>query len=463
MKKLAGIGFKLRKMMRKESLILDIAAVLCSVLITSGPWVISSAYLFWILTTFKSVSGFFLGVVTYSFIFSMMIVGAFSFLLMRHLADLLFLKNYKGIFGTYKASLFIVLTISLLASGIFFVVNNQYTSREIILGIYTFLAVSVIWVDVVFLEVVENYLSVIVSFLVGFSSAIMLSFSLKDKPLGLLIAFDFGVLIILFMLSFLLLRSFGTEGKANFELIKAARKYPENPLIGIFYYAAVWIDDLIAWKFFGKEIAPGFYFAKEYDMPMFLAYIFIIPTLVLFVLLIETEFYADYKAFYSNIISNKKLDEIELQHKRLQSSLTYSLRVIWVMQLVVFIIGMLVSPLLSAHIFKSDMATFVFKTGLFGSSMNAIFLTYLLIVLYFDYRKLALRGTLFVFFSNFVISFATMKNFPGVGFAISFSLGVVYFMMHFNIRNLLYITFAKQSSGLEKTTISLKKIGGTRK
>jgi len=460
---LAGIGFKLRKMMRKQSLILDIAAVLYSVLITSGPWIISSAYIFWVVTTFKKVPGFFLGVVTYSFIFSMMIVGAFSFLLTRHLADLLYAKEYQKIFGTYKATLFITLTISVAISGIFFLINSSYDLKEVMLGIYTFLAISVIWVDVAFLEVVENYVGVILGFLVGFSGAMFLSFMLEEDPLGLLIAFDSGILVTLFILSMLLLKAFGTHGKSSFEFLKVSKKYPENPLIGVSYYAAVWIDDLIAWKFFGKELSPGFYFAKEYDMPMFLAYIFIIPTLALFVLLIETEFYSDYRAFYSDIIYNKKLDEIELQHRRLLSSLTYSLRIIWVVQLVVFTIGMLISPLLNSYVFKSATAAFAFKAGLFGSSMNAIFLTYLLIILYFDYRKLALKGTLLVLFSNLILSLLTMKSFPGLGFAVSFTLGVVFFMTHFSIKDLLYTTFAKQESGLEKTTISMIKLGGSKK
>lgn len=457
---MAGIGFKLRRMMRKESIVLDLAAVLYSVLVTSGPWIISSAYLFWILSTFKNVPGFFLGVVTYSFIFSMMIVGAFSFLLTRHLADLLFLKKYEEIFGTYKASLSITFLISLSVSGIFFIVNNSYTAEEIILGMYTFLAVSIIWLDVVFLEVVENYLGVIVSFLVGFSGAVILSFILENRETGLLISFDIGVLIILFMLSLLLFKSFGTKGEASFEFIRSSKKYPENPFIGIFYYTAVWVDDLIAWGFYGKEIAPGFYFAKEYDMPMFLAYIFIIPTLALFVLLIETEFYSDYKKFYLNIMSNKRLQDIEIQHRRLRASLTYSLKVIWVTQLVVFVIGMLISPLLNVYIFKSDVATFVFRTGLFGSSMNAIFLTYLLIVLYFDYRNLALKATIITLIANATLSYVTMKTSPGMGFAISFAVGVVYFVIHFSIKNLLYLTFSKQSSGLEKTVVITKKFGG---
>jgi len=460
---LAGIGFKLRKMMRKQSLILDITAILYSVLITSGPWIISSAYLFWILTTFKKIPGYFLGVVTYSFIFSMLIVGSCSFLLTRYLADLLFMKKYKRIFGTYKAALLLVISVSIAVSGMFFLINNNYNPREVLLGIYTFLAVSTVWVDVVFLEVVENYIGVILGFLVGFSSAIFLSFTLKDNPLGLLIAFDLGVLVILFILTLLLFKTFGTHGKISFEFLRVSKKYPENPLIGISYYAGVWVDDLIAWKFLGKEIAPGFYFAREYDMPMFLAYVFIVPTLALFVLLIETEFYSDYRAFYSDIIYNKKLDEIELQHRRLLSSLTYSLKIIWVVQLVAFIVGMLISPLLNDHIFKNAVSTFVFRWGLFGSSMNAIFLTYLLIILYFDYRKLALKGTLVVLFSNLILSLLTIKSFPGVGFAISFSLGVVFFMTHFSIKDLLYTTFAKQESGLEKTTISIRKLGGSKK
>ncbi|MCD6450408.1 MAG: hypothetical protein J7L34_07885, partial [Thermotogaceae bacterium] len=175
---------------------LDIAAVLYSILITSGPWIISSVYLFLTLAIFKQIPAFFLGVVTYSFIFSMVIVGSFSFLLTRYLADLLFLKEYEKISGTYKATLFITFVISTATSGMFFLINNNYNLKEVLLGIYTFVAISVIWIDVAFLEVIENYLGVVLGFLGGFSGAFFLSFILKNETLGLLISFDMGALIV---------------------------------------------------------------------------------------------------------------------------------------------------------------------------------------------------------------------------------------------------------------------------
>ena len=92
----------------------------------------------------------------------------------------------------------------------------------------------------------------------------------------------------------------------------------------------------------------------------------------------------------------------------------------------------------------------IFRFGLFGSSMNALFLTMVLISLYFDFRKIALKGVIIVFSSNLLISILTIRRYPGIGFAIAFSIGTIYMLLAFKIRNLLFITYISQSSGLEK-------------
>ncbi len=87
---MAGIGFELNKLLRRNSFISDIVAVFYSANVSAGPWIMSSITLFLIQAFIPQTQiPFLISALIYTFIFSTIIFGAFSTSVTRFLADLI--------------------------------------------------------------------------------------------------------------------------------------------------------------------------------------------------------------------------------------------------------------------------------------------------------------------------------------------------------------------------------------
>jgi len=71
---------------------------------------------------------------------------------------------------------------------------------------------------------------------------------------------------------------------------------------------------------------------------MFISYLFIIPTMILFVVNLETDFYTTYRIFYKSIEDNKKLKYIAISKSNLDENVRSTTRLIFSVQLVSMII-----------------------------------------------------------------------------------------------------------------------------
>ncbi len=460
---MAGIGFKIRNILKKDLLSYDISAILYAILVTSGPWIISSVYIFLLSVFLKKPDYYFSGVVIYSFIFSMIISGGFSFLLTRYIADLLYKRDYLLLYRTYSGSVIFISGISIFISGMFYMAHSYaYTPFEIFLGMAVFTMLSAVWVQTLFVSATEKLSPVIYGFLVGFSTSAFLSFTLKGLENHLLVSLVIGLAIIIYFNNFFICKYFRMKKglKPSFEFLKAIKEYPENLLIGFIYYFGVWVDDFVAWYMMGNEISPGFVLLREYDTAMFISYLLIIPAMSLFVLQIETDFYKEYRTFYSMLEKNFRLDLVKLQFKRLSSVMSYTIKNIFSLQFSLMIIGLILSEPFSRFLGIGGSFLWIFRFAVVGVSANLIFLTLMLLALYFDFRSYVLKNVSLLFVLNFFLSIFTMKKLPGLSFALSFSIVSFIFMLTFRIDHLLYITYTKISSGLEKTFVKHIKIKG---
>ncbi len=445
---MAGIGFKLREVMKKKLLVFDVGAILYAVLTTSGPWLISSAYML-IVSKFSNVDIFFTSSLIYAFIFSMIISGGLSFLIIRYAADAFYRKDLEAVRKAYGGSLLFVASISASISGIFFLVHHCYSAPNIILSIYSLTALSVLWVQMIFVSVSERFLPVILSYLAGFSLSLTLSLVLRAHHLFF---FDIGIGLTVFLQNNFIVKVIGFPEGISMDFLRIFRTYPQNLFIGLGYYTAVWADDLLAWFLMGREVLPGFRFAVDYDIPMFLAYLFVIPSLSMFVFLVETEFYTEYKRFYLKLEKGAGLWEIKSQAERMRESVYYSIGSIAAVQIAAAFVGISMSETLK-KLGLSAVAAGVFKWGLVGASFNVMFLTILLITLYFDFRDLALQGVIVSFVCNILFSVLTMKFHPGMGFAMALGVAFVYLAVRLRARlnEVIMYTFTHMKSGLEKS------------
>ena len=186
-----------------------------------------------------------------------------------------------------------------------------------------------------------------------------------------------------------------------------------------------------------------------YDNAVFLAYLTTIVTLVLFLVVIETEFYSTYKKYFENANSQETLNVIENSKNKMIESLKYNLFYTFTFQFLITLTLILfanpLSKILGINYFIRD----IFKITALGAFFNISAFIIILILLYFEKRAKALIISICFFFTNtyFTIFFLNKPiEYTGFGFLIgsfiTFILSLILLFNYFN--NINYSTFALQ-------------------
>lgn len=429
---MAGIGFELNKLLSRNSFFSDIFGFFYSANVSAGPWIMSSITLVVIqLLIPQNEIPFFISAIIYTFIFSTILFGSVSTSVTRYLADLIYKKEFEKIYELYVSSLTYAVISSATFLLVFFLLNKITEIWKIFLFSYSLTVLTIIWVQVIFITTIRVFTPVVVSFLVGSLLSLLGSvylFRLKGEYFAYL-GYNLGLMLIASMLQLFVKRYLFVKNpmkKGRFLFLEAVKKYKIQTISGFLTYMAAWIDDFIAWHHFRYSVSKGFVFAPQYDIPMFVSYLFIIPTLTLFVLNLETDFYFNYRAFYQSIEENRTLKYITLAKENLDINLSATTKLIISVQFTFALSGLILSGALGKVLMLSDYGIKALRFGIVGAAANGIFLYVSLIAHYFDLPKIPLHASLIAFAINFGISLVTVIRYPGVGFAIGFIVAVVY-------------------------------------
>jgi len=453
---MAGIGFELNKLLSKNSFFSDIFSFFYSANVSAGPWIMSSVTLVAIqLLIPQNEMPFFISAIIYTFIFSTIIFGSVSTSVTRFLADLIYKKEFEKIYGLYISSLGYAVFSSATFLTVFFLINKITELWKIFLFSYSLTILTIIWVQVIFITAIRVFTPVVLSFLFGsllslFGSVYLFKF--RGEYFSYL-GYNFGLMFIASMLQLFIKRYLfvvkpSKETKLLF--LEAVKKYKKQAVSGFLTYMAAWIDDFIAWSYFKYSISKGFIFAPQYDIPMFISYLFIIPTLTLFVLNLETDFYFNYRAFYQAIEENRTLTYIKLAKETLDNNLYATTKLILSIQFAFMLSGLILSGPFAKALLLNDYGLKALRFGIMGAAANGIFLYVSLIAHYFDLPDIPMYASIIAFTVNFVFSMLTIIRFPGIGFAIGFIIAVIYSWTKFRAvyKDLLHFEFIRNRLSL---------------
>jgi len=107
---MAGKSFDL--LFSRNNLFSDVLAFFYSTFVYFAPWLVVLFYIIWSSRWF-STSPFFLSVLSYSLIFSMIIAGGMSFLISRFLANCIYSRDQRKIYESYIGAVLLVFSVSL--------------------------------------------------------------------------------------------------------------------------------------------------------------------------------------------------------------------------------------------------------------------------------------------------------------------------------------------------------------
>ncbi|MHC4870845.1 MAG: exopolysaccharide Pel transporter PelG, partial [Planctomycetota bacterium] len=424
---MAGIGFRLQKILRENTFRGLVEAYIYSALISSGPWLLSIIGL----ALIGAYSGVFINtestlvfktMVIYTYMGTLIITGPIQMGTTRYIADRLFVNDYKSLLPCFQWVAGWIIIFTGIFAGIFYAFSGLSLSLSLA-GTALFQVIAVCWTSMIFLSAAKDYNSIVLSFALGYSFSVVASLSCASYwgVNGLAWGFVAGQAVLTILLSVRIRLEFPSNRSADSMVVSHWKQMPFLLLIGFFYNAGIWIDKIIFWfSPFGEKIKGTycFYLSADYDTCLFIAYCSIVPAMALFLIRIETGFYKHYAAFFSIITRGGTLNQIREKKQDMSGALRLSMLRLLKLQGGFTLLLMLFTPWILPKIGISLHLIPLMRISLIAAFLQAMLLFIIIITLYFDWQKEVMLLAMIFFFSNFIltlISIYSAEKFHGWG------------------------------------------------
>lgn len=452
---MAGIGFRLRSLMKSESFSGLLKAYSFAGIIGSGPWILSivGIFLIGLLNTKHSYTQPFVGEfqisVTYLMAFSLMLTSPLQLMFTRFVADKLFIKREDMVLPNLLGAILLVIVVS--GSLAVMLLNSFFNGTVLyrVLMLTGFVLLSVIWIVVIILSGMKAYGGILLAFLVGYGITVGASLKLNSFGLeGLLGGFVIGQGILFFMLLYLVLREYSSKQLLAFDFLKRNQICLSLVGTGFLYNLAIWVDKLIFW--FNPQTSVNIIgplrSSELYDLPIFLAYLSILPGMATFLIRMETDFAEQYEMFYRAITHGAPLHRIMQIYDHMVQVIRRGFLEIFKVQGMTVIILLAIGDHLLNWVGISPNYQVLLNIDLVAVGVQVLLLAILNLLFYFDYRLDALYLCLLFALSNILFTLLTQflgPSFYGYGFAgaVVLTTLVGLDMISRRLDNLVYETF----------------------
>jgi uncharacterized membrane protein len=429
---MAGIGFELRKILRRNSLLSLMQAYSFAAVISSGPWILSifGILIIGMLNYTVAVPGLYIVQfqvsVTYLIACSLILTGAIQLAYTRYTADRLFEKNISAIGASFYSVTLIVTVVSgaLCLPCIVFLFPQQSVLFRL-LFLASFVVLSNIWIATIFLSGMKRYGQIVWLYALGYSITVGVAALLRGAQLeGLMAGFLLGQSCMLFGMLVMIGRDFPAGQLMDFGFFKRRAMYPSLMLIGLFYNLAVWIDKFIFWfnPDTSQAIIGPLRASVIYDMPVFLAYLAIIPGMAIFLMRMETDFVEDYDAFYRAVRTGGSLETIERARNGMVATIRLGIFEIVKVQTLAVLFLLVAGETVLSWMGISTLYLPLLYIDVIGAGLQIVLLGQLNVFFYLDKRTIVLRLCAAFVVLNALFTAISLKLGPafyGYGFAVA--------------------------------------------
>ena len=186
---MAGIGFKIQKLLAEDTYWGVVKGYFFSAVISSGPWLISIICIGTMGVLFHSLLGtqehfMFRTWVTYSYAASLVISGATQVALTRFISDLIYSKEDESVFSSYVTYSVPTFIINMLLA-ILYLGWNGYSLCFIYGGSLLYAIINQIWIAMIYLSAAKDYLTIVLGYILGGCMSVAAAYFLVE-PLGLI-------------------------------------------------------------------------------------------------------------------------------------------------------------------------------------------------------------------------------------------------------------------------------------
>nr|WP_295937738.1 exopolysaccharide Pel transporter PelG [uncultured Acidovorax sp.] len=430
---MAGIGFELRRMLRKNTLVHLIQAYAYAGVIGSGPWVFSIVGILLVgifsasvvipshlVTQFQTS-------VTYLVAGSLILTGLVQLAFTRFVSDRLFEKRRDLILPNLHGLLLVVLlTAGLIGTVALFVVLPGEGLLYRLLMLAGFVIMCGVWVVTILLSGMKRYKVIVALFALAYLLIVGVALLLRPWGLeGLLGGFVIGNYVLLAGMWVLIVREFNPHGPLiAFDFARRSLLYPSLMMIGLLYNLGVWADKFMFWYFppTSDAIVGHLRASLIYDLPVFLAYLSIIPGMAVFLVRIETDFVEYYDKFYDAVRSGGSLEYIESMRDEMVYSIQQGLAEIGKIQTLAILVTMVAGPSVLSALGISQLYLPLLHVQTVGAGLQVGLMAILNVFFYLDQRRIVLLLCLEFVLLNVVLTGLTLWTgaaLYGYGFALA--------------------------------------------
>jgi uncharacterized membrane protein len=453
---MAGIAFRLQKLLKGESYSDLVRAYLYSAVIASGPFlvvILTLGALHFVLSDDMNNedSALFRGLIVYAYAFSMIGVAPFLYVITRYLADRYYLKEAEFFTPTFLTALEVIFLVQGIAGGAYLWFLPILTAVKIAVFVL-YLLFSGIWIAMIFLSAARDYLWIVGAFAVGGVASVGIAFGLGQYAglIGHMTGFTAGQALCFFLLTLRIFNEFGYTRAHDYGLFLYFKKHPALVVIGIFYYLGIWIDKALFWfSEQGHTIVKGLQLSPIYDTPLFLAYLTVVPSMAFFLAQMETSFVKYYNAYYKAVRERAPLNVIRRRCQAMSDDVTRQFLRFVVLQGAIsgFIILFLYQIADTFHLNPAEMG--VFRIALLGAFLQMGFLMVVNLLFYFDLQRDLAKLCILFFVTNTVFTaFSLSWGSASYGFGFASATFVSFFAAFLTLDKRLdeldYLTFMKQ-------------------
>ena len=454
---MAGIGFELRKYLDEDSFTGTLKAYGFAGLISAGPWVLSilGVMLIGIVAISQKVGGReieqFTTSVTWIMGVSLILSGLLQLVFTRYIADRLFEgRDYLINPNLFGALLLTTACSGALGIGLMATVFHESFKYEALM-VANFVTLSNIWIVVIFIAGLKKFKLILYSFFVGYTTTVLLSILLLPYGLtGLLGGLLAGHGLLLFLMLGTVIPEYPVTETVRLDFLKRRQIFPVLIFVGLFYNLGIWVDKFIFWMVPGtsEAVIGPLRASLIYDLPIFLAYLSIIPGMAVFLLRIETDFAEAYDGFFNAVRGNASLQEIETLGNEMILAVREGIFQIIKVQGITILILYLLGPQIVAWLGISEKFIHLYYIDLVGVGAQVLMLAVLNVLFYLDRLRDAFWLTLTLLISNACFTWISIELGPvfyGYGFGLSMTLTafVGIFLLSSELENIEFRTFMR--------------------
>lgn len=453
---MAGIGFELRKITSTNSFFNFLRAHVYAGVLSSGSWIISISILISIFFYITKKIGLwpfsiqFLVAVTYLISLSLILSSFFYQVLVSYVSDRIFEHKYKLIIPALSAvSLVLMIISSILAViGVQLLLDDQPLTIKLLMG-SSFIVLNLIWLYTNTLSGLKNYKFILVFYVLSYVCIFLLAINLFQYKLnGLLLAVFSGHALLLTAFIVFTFKNYTASYIIRWDFFRFMRNNKWLVAGGVFFQLGVWVDKYCFWIYSDTSIATlgKLRSSPIYDIPMFIAFVLLIPGLSVLFYEIESNFSRYYERYYDAIREGATLDEINDKRVELVAMARSCFMNAFKVQVFIVITGIIFATEIIRFLGLAPVYTCILRVDLLSSCFFICLLAQVCFFYHFKkYFDIACLMIIF-FFLSLTLTLLTFKLGPwfyGYGFVVAvFIINLLaFYKLNRDFEKLTYYSF----------------------